>query len=330
MRECYLYLITVSGMDSKTEPGGDRMKEKREFIILYFLLIITTLAAWSAGKYYPCQSSLAVATITEVPPELQAIPEVKSVLYAARTGSASTKLTRDIKGIAILMYHNISPDPGTGSIGHRMEPETFERQMRYLKEHGYHTVDLGAVLDFYQKEASLPAQPIVITLDDGYEGNYYYAFPILKKYGFTATIFVVSNVVGGLNDFDIKAGLKPPTRMLSWEQIKEMDASGITIGCHTLDHAHLSKVSPGEARRQIAECKKVLEEVLGKEVQFFCYPYGEYNAYTLQVVKECGFRAAVTVNPLLVTGIKDPLQLNRIGIPGYMEDEDFARRILGP
>jgi peptidoglycan/xylan/chitin deacetylase (PgdA/CDA1 family) len=306
------------------------MKEKREVIALYFFLLMITAAVWTAGKYYPGQTSLAVATVPAGPQEQTAVPETKASLNASGAGAPELKLTRDIKGIPILMYHNISPDPSTGSIGHRMEPETFERQMRYLKEHGYHTVDLGAVLDFYQKGAAIPEKPIVITLDDGYQGNYHYAFPVLKKYGFTATIFVVTNIVGGQNDFDIKAGLKPPTRMLTWEQIKEMDAAGITIGCHTLDHAHLSKVSPAEARRQIVESKKVLEQVLGREVQYFCYPYGEYNAYIRQVLKECGFRAAVTVNPLLVTGIKDPLQLNRIGIPGYMEDEEFASRILGP
>lgn len=306
------------------------MKEKREFIALYFALIIVAVLMWAAGTYYSKQASPAIATASQELQGQTVVPEARALLNASRAGAPKYKLSRDIKGIPILMYHNISPDPSTGSIGHRMEPETFERQMRYLKEHDYHTVDLGAVLDYYQKGAALPEKPIVITIDDGYQGNYYYAYPALKKYGFTATIFVVSNIVGGLNEFDIKAGLKPPTRMLTWEQIKEMDAAGITIGCHTLDHAHLSKVSPAEARRQIVECKQKLEEVLGQEVQFFCYPYGEYNPYTLQVLRECGFRAAVTVNPLLVTGVKDPLQLNRIGIPGYIEDEEFASRILGP
>ncbi|MEN6461497.1 MAG: polysaccharide deacetylase family protein, partial [Syntrophomonas sp.] len=219
--------------------GGDRMKERREFIALYVLLIVVAAVMWTAGKYYPNQASLAMATAS---PEIQKpaiISEARALLDASRAGAPKLKLTRDVKGIPILMYHNVSPDSSTGSIGHRMEPETFDRQMRYLKEHGYHTVDLGAVLDFYQKGTALPEKPIVITLDDGFQGTYYYAFPALKKYGFTATVFVISNVVGGLNDFDIKAGLKPPTRMLTWEQIKEMDAAGITIGCHTLDHAHL-------------------------------------------------------------------------------------------
>lgn len=306
------------------------MKAKRELIALYSLLLIIAAAAWTAGKYYPARTPLVVAAASIEVQEPIEVPEAGAMLDASRVGAPKARLTRDIKGIPILMYHNISPDPSTGSIGHRMEPETFERQMRYLKEQGYHTVDLGAVVDYYQKEAAILEKPIVITLDDGYEGNYYYAFPTLKKYGLTATIFVVTNIVGGLNDFDIKAGLKPPSRMLTWEQVKEMDAAGITIGCHTLDHAHLGKVSPAEARRQIVESKKGLEQVLGHEVEYFCYPYGEYNAYVLQVLRECDFRAAVTVNPLLVTGIKDPLQLNRISIPGYIEDEEFASRILGP
>lgn len=310
--------------------GGNRMTERREFIALYVALLVTAAIMWTAGKYYPSQATPATAAASQEIQEQTTAPEAAALPDASRAEAPKAKLTREVKGIPILMYHNISSDPSTGSIGHRMEPETFERQMRYLKEHGYHTVDLGAILDFYQKGIALPEKPIVITIDDGYQGTYHYAFPALQKYGFTATVFVVSNVVGGLNDFDIRAGLKPPTRMLTWEQIREMDAAGITIGCHTLDHAHLGKVSPSEARRQIVGCKKALEETLGKEVQFFCYPYGEYNSYVLQVLRECGFRAAVTVNPLLVTGIKDPLQLNRISIPGYMEDEEFASRILGP
>lgn len=319
---------TSLGMEIKA--GGDRMKDRCELIVLYVTLIIIAAITWTAGKYYPSRASLAMAVASQEIREQKMVPEAGALLDDSRAKAPKAILTREVKGIPILMYHNISPDPSTGSIGHRMEPETFERQMGYLKEHGYHTVDLGAVLDFYQKGIALPEKPIVITLDDGYEGTYHYAFPALQRYGFTATVFVVSNVVGGLNDYDIKAGLKPPTRMLNWEQIKEMDAAGITIGCHTLDHAHLRKVSPSEARRQIVGCKKALEETLGKEVQFFCYPYGEYNTYVLQVLRECGFRAAVTVNPLLVTGIKDPFQLNRISIPGYMEDEEFASRILGP
>lgn len=222
-----------------------------------------------------------------------------------------------LNGVPILMYHKVNPDPKTGDMGLRVSPAAFEWEMHYLKDNGYHSVSLGAVVDHFQKGKNLPDKPVVITFDDGYQDNYRYAYPILKKYGFTATIFVVTNTIGGINEFDYKAHIQPKNKMLTWNEIKEMNSNGITISAHTLDHVHLTRISKTEAKRQIFESKKILEEKLGGKVQYFSYPYGEYNQAVAEMVKESGYLASTTTQLGLVQSDMNPYWLKRIGFTSF-------------
>lgn len=230
---------------------------------------------------------------------------------------------KPLDGIPVLMYHKIDPDPQTGGFGLRVPPASFDWEMHYLKQNGYHTVNLGDVVDHYQQGKPLPDKPIVVTFDDGYEDNYLYALPILKKYGFTATVFVVADTIGGINEFDYKIHAEPKVKMMNWTEIKAMDAAGITIGSHTLDHPWLTRVSPAEAKRQIAGAKTVLEKGLGKPVEYFCYPHGAYNDAIAKLVQESGYKAATTTNQGLAKAGDNPYELNRVRIMGMYTHQKF-------
>jgi peptidoglycan/xylan/chitin deacetylase (PgdA/CDA1 family) len=230
-------------------------------------------------------------------------------------------------GVPILAYHKVNPNPGKNDMGLSITPADFDWEMNYLKDDGFHPVDLGAVIDHFQKGKQLPAKPIVITFDDGYQDNYRYAYPILKKYGLTATIFVITNTVGGINEFDFKKHIQPQNKMLTWSQIKEMNANGITIGAHTLDHVHLTRINKTEARQQIFESKKILEKELGKDVKYFSYPYGEYNEAVAQIVKDSGYLAATTTQMGLVQSSMNPYMLKRIGFPGHSDHQIFIKQL---
>jgi peptidoglycan/xylan/chitin deacetylase (PgdA/CDA1 family) len=229
-----------------------------------------------------------------------------------------------LNGVPILTYHKVNPDPQTGGLGLRVRPADFDWEMHYLKINGYQSVSLGAVVDHFTKGGKLPDKPIVITFDDGYRDNYYYAYPILKKYDYTATIFVTTGTVGGINEFDYQARIQPKNKMLAWNQIKEMSNNGITIGAHTLDHVRLTKISQAAARRQILESKKVLEKELGKEINYFSYPYGDCNQSIAEIVKESGYQAATTTRPGLVKFPMNPFLLNRIGLTGHFDHQTFV------
>lgn len=230
--------------------------------------------------------------------------------------------------VPVLMYHKVNSNPLTGGLGIRVAPVRFERQMRYLANNGYHTVSLTDLVAFLEKNEVLPSRPVVITFDDGYLDNYQHAFPVLKKYGFTATIFVVVNYVGKTNDFDVQTGLQPVNQLAGWKELKQMADYGIVIGSHTMDHPFLTRLSPSKARYQIEKSKSVLEKRLGRPVEVFSYPYGSHNNRLVQMVKESGYLAAVTTDQGLVTRSSNPYVLKRIRILGTYDMQKFVQELL--
>lgn len=228
-------------------------------------------------------------------------------------------------GVPILMYHKVNPDPETGNLGLRVPPSEFDWQMQYLSDQGYHSVSLQEVRDYFKEGKPLPPKPVVITFDDGYRDNYTYALPILEKYGFTATVFVVVNTIGKVNIFDL--GVQPVNQMMNWCELRDMASRGITIGSHTMDHPHLSEVSPDKALYQIKESKAALENGLGLPVKYFCYPYGSYNQAVRKMVEQCGYEAATTTHQGLTYPSDDVFALKRVYVTGQLSHQKFIREI---
>lgn len=232
-----------------------------------------------------------------------------------------------LQGIPILMYHKVNPDPSTGGLGLRVPPDKFEWQMKYLRKNGYETVSLEDVMDHFEKGKHLPDKPIVITFDDGYKDNHQFAYPIMKKYGYTGTIFVVSKAIGNTNFFDVEKKLQPENKIMDWHEIRELAEAGFTIGAHTVDHPHLAEVPPEVARHQIEESKRALEHGLKKPVEFFAYPYGSYNDTVADLVKQAGYRAAVTTELGLAKADSNPFKLRRIRVTGHYSNEKFIEEL---
>ncbi|HAG10410.1 MAG TPA: polysaccharide deacetylase [Desulfotomaculum sp.] len=225
------------------------------------------------------------------------------------------------------MYHKVSPDPKSGGLGMRVTPARFNLQMQYLAKNGYHTVKLIELADFIKADKTLPPKSIVITFDDGYLDNYKYAFPVLKKYGFTATVFVVADYIGKTNDFDAAKELQPVNQLLGWNEINQMSDYGITIGAHTLNHVSLTDITLPEARYEIENCKLVLEKQLGTSIEAFAYPYGHYNNQLEEIVKESGYTIAVTTKQGWATPESDPYAIKRIRIRGDYNLRKFINEL---
>jgi peptidoglycan/xylan/chitin deacetylase (PgdA/CDA1 family) len=189
--------------------------------------------------------------------------------------------------LPIIMYHSVNPSAERGNML-VVSDKTFLRQMRFLKEHHYNVVPLETVYDLIKNKKKIPMRTIAITFDDGYKDNYTYAFPILKKYNFPATIFVIVNEVE-----------RPEGDRLSWGQMRAMQDSGIiTIGSHTLSHIYFNEVYPDEQlKKEISGSKIILEEKLGRKINTFAYPGGRFNAKVKQLVIDAGYQMAVATNP---------------------------------
>jgi peptidoglycan/xylan/chitin deacetylase (PgdA/CDA1 family) len=191
--------------------------------------------------------------------------------------------------LTILTYHSVRPHLAheNSSLKHyTVSPDAFEKQLKYLKDQDYHVIGFQDLLDALLYNRPLPARPVILTFDDGWENQYQYAFPLLKKYQMVGTFFIYTHPIGTIHANGYRS-------FLSWAQIREMDHAGMTIGGHTQTHPLLLKLKHRQdIAFEIAGGKKIIEQHLGHAIDFFAYPYGEYNDMIIKEVKKAGFLAA--------------------------------------
>jgi len=206
--------------------------------------------------------------------------------------------------VPILMYHSIRPD-AVPQDRLTVTVESFEHQMRFLREHNYNLVHLEDLVTLIKDKKKIPPRTVAITLDDGNIDNYVYAFGVLKKYNIPATIFVIVNEVE-----------RPQGDKLTWEQIKTMHDSGIiSVGSHCLGPDPLINIeSQEQLRREIFASKRQLEAFLAEEVSLFSYPEGRFNPKIRQLVIDAGYKLAVATNPGKMIPNHDLYALKRIRI----------------
>lgn len=216
--------------------------------------------------------------------------------------------------IPILMYHQVDAEPPKGSPmrGLVVSPGAFARQMAALNALGYRGKSMGHLLPYLRGEQS--GKVFGITFDDGYENNLRCALPVLKRYGFTATCYVVANQVGKTNSWDLNRGVKQVPLMTATELQAWINA-GQEVGSHTLNHANLETLNKTEQFKEICESKVQLESLIQQNagVQHFCYPYGSLNKSAVQNVKTAGYlTATTTVRGRAVQGQSEHLLLPRV------------------
>lgn len=217
------------------------------------------------------------------------------------------------KPIPVLMYHSIDYEKGNEL---RVPKEKFKEQMQYLKDNGYTTLTFNELYNFLVNNKPVPEKSVVITFDDGYEDNYQNAYPILKQFGFNATIFVITNTVDNEKPF------------LTSQQLKEMDQNGIDIESHTLAHDELNKLSYDKQVITLKGAKEFIEKTLNKPVRYIAYPFGKWNNDTIKALKDTGYDMAVTT----IGGWSDKNQgiyaLNRVYVSANHDINEFKRRLI--
>lgn len=231
-----------------------------------------------------------------------------------------TGVKRDrFQTIPILCYHRV------GNSTNRMTVSTaaFAEQLDWLDANGYRVLRLQDLAAFLDGKQALPAKSVVLTFDDGYESYYRYAYPLLKKHGFPATVFLYTDFVGAGD-------------ALNWPQMQEMTATGlIDIQAHSKTHANLINRLRDEseaAYRQRLDTearvpREQIERRLKLPVKQFAYPYGDANEIVLDVLTRNNYRLGVTVNPGGTPFYAQPLMLRRTMIYGNHDLEAFKARL---
>jgi peptidoglycan/xylan/chitin deacetylase (PgdA/CDA1 family) len=212
----------------------------------------------------------------------------------------------------MLMYHKVAEPPAASRHPQlHVAPAQFERQLALLRAMGRTAVPLSRYAAYRRGEAALPPRPVVITFDDGYRDNHHAALPILQRFGYTATVFLVSRLVGGTNRWDPN---EPPAPLLDAAEIREMQRAGIDFQSHTCTHARLTAVPADVARRELRESRDDLEQLLGARVTAIAYPWGEYDATVLRLAEEAGYEVGVIVRRRTNFDRTPPLALRRIPV----------------
>lgn len=211
------------------------------------------------------------------------------------------------KGTPILGYHSIDNSCSPISV----PPILFAKQMEYLKSSDYICVSLKELHGWVMSHNNLPEKAVVLTFDDGFQSNYKNLFPILKRFGFNATIFLTTDFIGRRMTWRKAKGI-PDFPMLSWEQIRIMQSYGIDFQSHGASHSFLTTLSEEELEREISRSVEEIEERLGKKTEFFCYPYGDHNTNTIRILKRMGFLGACSAIYGKVMPEDDPYVFKRI------------------
>lgn len=211
-------------------------------------------------------------------------------LYGPSLGLSTPAMPR----VPILMYHKVGPVRKESLVPHHYVAEgQLAMQLETLQVHGFETVTMTQMADGLDG-APLPPRPIILSFDDAYENFHSLALPILKKYSMGATVFVVSQRVGGTNDWDVVKG-DVEERLMSAEQILDAQSQGIEFQAHSRTHAMLPNMDDAGVLDEAKGSKDDLEALLGKPVDFFCYPFGGLNQRIADLVRDAGYRGACTV-----------------------------------
>jgi peptidoglycan/xylan/chitin deacetylase (PgdA/CDA1 family) len=216
------------------------------------------------------------------------------------------------KPIPILMYHSISKMPkGTIMRGLHVPPKRFALQMKLLKFLGYKGLSIKDLQPYIEGEKT--GKVVGITFDDGYKNNITNALPVLKKNNFSATCYLVSQNIGGINHWDITKGI-PESSMMNSQDVQMWIDARMEIGCHTQNHIHLTQVDINTAKREIEQSKNDLEERFNCNINNFCYPYGDLNQEIIDMVKKAGYQTATTVQRGRSSSADNKLELPRVPV----------------
>ncbi len=183
--------------------------------------------------------------------------------------------------IPILTYHKVDTKFEFGIT--RVTPEQFEKHIKFLHDNGFKSLTVSGARKIKQTDEKI----ICITFDDGYKSIIEYAFPILKKYNFIATVFVISNFVGKINDWDFSFGIK--FEHLDWDDLKILCENGWEIGSHSANHLALTLLDKEEIKFELENSKFEIEKNLGVKITSFAPPFSRYDEKIVRLAFESGY-----------------------------------------
>lgn len=226
--------------------------------------------------------------------------------------AAKVTVQEDPRTVMVLNYHKVVDEHMSLSV----PLADFEQHMKWLKEYGYTSITPEELYEFIVNGSELPEKPVLITFDDGYKDNYTNAYPIMKKYGFKGTIFVVTGFLGVYDNY------------MTWEQAKELADNGFSIESHTYSHKSMTEASDEEISKELTKSRDTIKNKLGIDADFMAYPTGTYNLHIAELVQKAGYKGAFTIKYDNVSRESNVYALERVPIfHTENTNKDFLERI---
>lgn len=233
------------------------------------------------------------------------------------------------RDVPVLMYHSISSSSNPKFKQFAVPAQAFDEQMAYLQAHRYTPVTITQLARMRAAGGeTLPERPVVLTFDDGFADFFTAALPILQRYGFVATLYVTTAFVGETSRWLCSEG-EAERAMLTWDQLKEICASGVECGGHTHTHPQLDTLPVPRVQEEVQLCKRILEDHLECKIDSFAYPYGYQTATVRQIVQAAGYLSACAVKNRMSTEKDDLFALARLMIHANSSLDDFAAFLIG-
>ncbi|MES2828166.1 MAG: polysaccharide deacetylase family protein [Bacteroidota bacterium] len=262
------------------------------------------------------QTESAATESAETPEQTQ--PGEKIDISKIKTADPKTILAR--KQVPILCYHQVRNwKPTDGKVGkdYIVEIQNFKDQVKMLADSGYHSILPDELYAYLNNGTPLPSKPIMFTFDDTDMDQFTIAAPTLKKYGFKAVYFIMTVSIGRKGKF---------VDYMTKEQIKALSDAGNIIGSHTYDHKNFKKYTGKDWEEQLDKPTKKLEEITGKKITEFAYPFGLWNAEGIPELKKRGFKMAYAL--ATKRDEKEPLfTIRRIIASGYWSPKTLSNSI---
>lgn len=254
---------------------------RRKVIILFFCMLVVTISA--QPKLLPTFLPVAL------------VPDEKPLVCP------------------ILIYHAIRPIHPTDTplvLNYVCSPETLEKELSFLRTNNYQSISFDDLVAHFEQGLILPTNPVIISFDDSWQDQVTYGVPLLEKYGFKGTFFII---VGAICD----------KHFMTWDDIRMLNSMGEEVGDHTFSHPFLTQLTTPRRlirlNKEIVGSKKILEAAIGHSVNTFAYPYGQYNDIVIAALKAAGYTSARTTFPGIFHEKKDLLTLT-----GLIRTENMA------
>ncbi|MEU3839992.1 polysaccharide deacetylase family protein [Streptomyces sp. NPDC028635] len=228
------------------------------------------------------------------------------------------------QSVPILMYHSVAGAPNDATRALSVTPEAFAEQMAAVGALGFTPVTTAALAAHWRGGRPLPARPVLITFDDGYEGVHRHALPVLAGHGFPATLFVSTGWLRG--EHDTGGGLDT---MLDWDQVRALTAAGVEVGGHSHTHPQLDQLDDDALERELSRCRDIVAGELGAPPVSFAYPYGYSSRRVRQAVRRAGYAQALAVGNALARRRQGPYALHRVTVRRATGADEFERLLQG-